>query len=142
MQFSRKQYRGRPTKWLYLNRFFDIRRAIWPPIRERQLALFISGRISVQAFKFDYNLECCTGWKWIQAQVNRAHTKEDPLQSIGQINIYRLEQCIDEIEAFLKKVETFMSEQAALPLEETEGYSYNQHWGISPTELEAMVAED
>ena len=142
MQFARKQYRGRPTKWHFLNQFFTIRRETWPVLRDRQRTLLVGGRISVQAFKFEYNLECCSGWKWIQSRIEKAYQKKDPLAAINQINIYRLEQCVEEVKAFLEKIEAFTSTQESLPLAETEGYAYNQQWDISPEELEAILAED
>lgn len=142
MQFIRTQYRQRPTKWIYLQRYYNIQRTLGKELRSEQRRLLLEGRMSLPAYQHDYNLEACTEWKWIQNQLRRASTKPEPLKALNQINIYRLEQCVDAIEDLLKRAWDFIHEQDQLPLEETEGYKYNTRWNISQADIEAFVASE
>ena len=103
MQFIRTQYRQRPTKWIYLQRYYNIQRTLGRELRSEQKRLLLEGRMSLPAYQHNYNLEACTEWKWIQNQLKRAATKREPLKALNQINIYRLEQCVDAIEDLLKR---------------------------------------
>ena len=140
MQFARQQYRQRPTKWHFLNRFYSIQREGWKGVREQQKQLLVEGRISVQAFTVDHNLETCQGWKWIQDRIAKAYKKPDPLAAMNQVNIYRLEQCVEDVEKNLERIRAFVVEQSTLPLEETEGFKYNATWKV-PVEERQAIAE-
>ena len=142
MQFARQQYRQRPTKWHFLNRYYTIQRGSWADVREKQKQLLVEGRISVQAYNFDYNLETCQGWKWISERIAKAFKKPDPLAAMNQINIYRLEQCVEDVEKNLDRILAFMVDQESRPLEETEGFKYNAKWNVPLAERQAIAASN
>lgn len=139
MKFARTHYRGKPTKWTRLDRYYHIQREIWPELKERLKELLRAGRVSAQAYKFDYDLERNTDWQWIKRKLKIANTKPDPITYLNQLNIYRLELAMQSIEAELERIQTFANEQTRLPLEKTEGWRYNQRYHISEEEYKALA---
>lgn len=97
MRFARKQYRNRPTKWQFLNRFYNIQREVWPPLKEEIASLEEKDLFKAWSLEAD-GLEAMEEWKWIVKKIAQANTKPDPVAHLNQINIYRLEQCVVAIE--------------------------------------------
>jgi len=142
MALTRQTYRGRATKWTNLNRFYEIKRDVWSDIRKRQRDMLVNKAFSPQAYKFTHNLETCEGWKWIVSRLEKASTKPNPVTYLNQINIYKLEMCMTEIESELKRIQEYTLEQEKLPLAETDGYKYNQQYCISVGELQELAAQE
>lgn len=100
MRFARKKYRNRPTKWQFLNRFYNIQRETWPQLKE-----------ALEELSVETNpLEEMPEWQWIVRKISKANTKPDPVAHLNQINIYRLEQCVLAIEERVKELQSCLED--------------------------------
>ena len=139
MKPAERTYRGRKTKWFYIDRYYAIIRTVWPEMRELQKKLLIEGRLSVKAFKYECDISRIGEFTWLQERIARAAKKANPIDNLNQINIYRLEQAIRQVDEWLVCTQDFLNLQISSPLEETEGYVYNKQYGISQEELLAVA---
>lgn len=140
MKFARQTYRGRPTKWQYINRFYEYKREGWKTLREIETRMFLEGRLSVTEYMENLNIETCEAWKWVQMKLDQANTKKDPTSALNQIDIYKLGDCVDEIDEEFKRISLQVMVLETCPLEECPGYVFNKKFNVSLEERQAIVA--
>lgn len=135
-------YRNRPTKWYYLEQYFELNRSGWKLLRAKMKEMLLEGRLGIPEYLFTYNLEQLEEYRWIQERVNRAYAKTDPIRAINQINIYKLEECVEAINVKFKEIATSIEAIERLPLEETFGFQYNQEFHMDREDREAFLSNE
>lgn len=139
MKPSERTYRGRPTKWSYLNQYYEAKRTTMKKVQERMQHLLGEGRLSMQYYLGECNIERNEGYLWIEHKLKLAQDKKDPTAYLNQINIYKLEQSVHDFLQALKRIAEYLDTQEELPLEETDGYAYNKRFNVSLADVRAFA---
>jgi hypothetical protein len=139
VKFARQTYGGRPTKWVFISRFYDYKRDKWKTLRERMKALFLEGKLAAGEYLETLNMEKNPSWEWIQSKLDRASTKKDPTGALGQIDIYKLEEAVKDLDRQYRYCERYIRTIESSPLEECPGWVFNQKFHVTQEERQAVI---
>ena len=135
----RPTYKGRPTKWVNLNRFYEFRRTLWPELRKRQQAIYLEGKLSAAEYLEALNLTKNPSWMWIEQMLLKASKKKDPMAVLGQLNIQMLEDAIGDLNRQYKYLRAYTTTLEETPLEECTGYVFNRKFSVTREERQEVI---
>lgn len=135
---SERMYGGRPTKWNNLSQFYEMRNT-WADLYAELGRQVYAQKASPVDWETTYCWRKLQEVRWIEATLDKANSKQDPLKYLNQINVWKLHEYVESISVRLSSLEQYIETCKTSSLAESPGNDYFQKWPTSKQDLWELV---